>query len=58
MSPYEEVTCPDCEKTLRHTRAYCPLFPDVRPPAGDTKWSRCVCLEHSCFDAAAMRGEQ
>ena len=50
----ESHYCPRCEKTLRHDKGYCPLFPEVEPPHGHEKWSQCICLVHTCFDAAAL----
>ena len=60
-------TCPRCKKTLAHDKRYCPLFPEVEPPAElsfddkhmtrvpGKKWDRCVCLVHTCYDLDARR---
>lgn len=57
--PLSETRCDYCEKTLRHDKGYCPLFPDVEPPPSygklGKKWAKCVCLVHTCYDAAALR---
>lgn len=53
--PLPETTCSHCLKRLRHDMSFCPLFPEVEPPHGCKKWDRCVCLVHTCYDAAALR---
>lgn len=51
------VFCESCQQWLEHNQYYCPLFPDVNPPQQPwytrvhTKWTECVCLVHTCYDA-------
>ncbi len=60
-----DVFCESCCRWLLHDRLWCPLFPAVKAPpvfsftssgkrAKGRKWSRCVCLEHTCYDAKEL----
>lgn len=46
-STSKNVFCVSCKQWLAHDTRRCPLFPKVE---GTEKWSRCVCLIHTCFD--------
>jgi RNA polymerase subunit RPABC4/transcription elongation factor Spt4 len=48
----ERVWCERCQRWLQHDRERCPLFPQA---AGVKKWSECVCLIHTCFDAVPAK---
>ncbi|KKM65286.1 hypothetical protein LCGC14_1492840 [marine sediment metagenome] len=50
--------CESCQRWLEHDQRMCPLFPDVGPGTrygpGTTplkKWTRCMCLVHTCYVA-------